>query len=375
MKRTVLFSLLFFLLLQLSGCGLLPERRELEQLLIVQTVGVDYAPGGVKLSLAAAAGQEQPEPPPALTGSGPTFSAALERIRDSSVEEELFTGHVRSLLVGEEAAERGLEDLLGTVCRSADLRLDMPLYLVRGGTAERLMQGAGSESRGVTEILRAADTRRERQQGIRGGCAGTILRSLIRRGGALAPALRYEKAAEDGGMTAVPAGYGVLADGKLCAWIEADEALGADLLLGGTAGRTLDVLDLEGMPATLMLQQGSCRLQPVWDEDGALRGLDVTAQVRAAVLETAADSAVGTEAYDDHMTAQLESAVSDRIGRILRLERQLSLDFLGLEEPLRLASPEHWQQLTEPLGDLLPGLEISITVRGELTHSYDAKDA
>jgi putative protease len=57
------------------------------------------------------------------------------------------------------------------------------------------------------------------------------------------------------------------------------------------------------------------------------------------------------------------------------LERQLSLDFLGLEEPLRLASPERWQQLTEPLGELLPGLEISITVRGEIAHSYDAKDA
>ena len=175
-------------------------------------------------------------------------------------------------------------------------------------------------------------------------------------------------------MTAAPAGYGVLAEGKLCAWIEPDEALGADLLLGGTAGRTLDVLDLEGMPATLMLQQGSCRLLPVWDEDGSLRGLDVTAQVRAAVLETAADSAVGTEAYDDHLTAQLESAVSDRIGRILRLERQLSLDFLGLEG-LRLSSPDRWQPLTEPLGALLPGLEISITVRGEIAHSFDAKDA
>lgn len=347
----------------------------MEQLRIIQTVGVDYTPGGVKLSLAAASGQEQREPPPALTGSGPTFSAALERIRDSSVEEELFTGHVRGLLVGEEAAEHGLEDLLGTVCRSADLRLDMPLYLVRGGTAEKLMQGAGSESRGITEILRAAETRRLRRQGARDSDAGAILRSLIRRGGALAPALRYEKAAENGGMTAAPAGYGVLAEGKLCAWIEPDEALGADLLLGATAGRTLDVLDLEGMPATLALQQGSCRLVPVWDENGGLRGLDVTAQVRAAVLETAADSAVGSESYDDHMTAQLESAVSDRIGRILRLERQLSLDFLGLEEGLRLSSPDRWQPLTEPLGALLPGLEISITVRGEIAHSFDAKDA
>ena len=245
---------------------------------------------------------------------------------------------------------------------------------MRGGTAEKLVLDAGSEERGISEILRAADAHRARQQGIRSGSAGTILRSLIRRGGALAPALHFEKAAEDGGSTAVPAGYGVLAEGKLCAWIEPDEALGADLLRGVTAGRTLDVLDLEGMPATLELQRGTCRLLPVWDADGGLHGLDVTAQVRAAVLETAADSALGTEAYDDHMTAQLESAVSDRIGRILRLERQLSLDFLGLEDGLRLSAPERWGRLSEPLGALLPGLEISITVRGEIAHSFDAKD-
>ena len=125
MKKILLIC--FLLLFPLCGCGVSEQRREVEQLLIIQTVGVDYAPGGMKLSLAAASGREQAEPPPALTGSGPTFSAALERIRDASVEEGLFTGHMRGLLVGEEAAVHGLEDLLGAVCRSADLRLDMPL--------------------------------------------------------------------------------------------------------------------------------------------------------------------------------------------------------------------------------------------------------
>ena len=105
MKKILLICLI--LLFLLCGCGVSEQRREMEQLRIIQTVGVDYTPGGVKLSLAAASGQEQREPPPALTGSGPTFSAALERIRDSSVEEELFTGHVRGLLVGKRPRSTG----------------------------------------------------------------------------------------------------------------------------------------------------------------------------------------------------------------------------------------------------------------------------
>ena len=39
------------------------------------------------------------------------------------------------------------------------------------------------------------------------------------------------------------------------------------------------------------------------------------------------------------------------------------------------AAPTPWRALEQPFGALLPALEISITVRGELSHRYDAKEA
>ena len=372
-KRTVAALLLIPLL---TGCALpAAERREVEQLRVIQTLGADYAPEGLRLSLAAAAPPGVGEPEPCLSGSGRNFSAALEQIRARSVEEELFTGHVRALLLGEEAAVRGLDDLLGTVCRSADLRLDMPLYLVRDGTAEELMNGVGSGGRGVTEVLQAAELRIERQRGARGGTAAELLRSLSRSGGGLLPALRYEQASESEGRTAAPAGLGVIKDGKLLAWIEEGDCLGADLLRGSCGSRELSVRDLQGLPASLELQRGETRLVPVWNEDGSLRGVDVLARVRAAVLETAADSDEGGALYDDYLTAQLEAAISETLSRVLSLERQLALDFLDLGSRLELAAPTPWRALGQPFGALLPALEISITVRGELSHRYDAKEA
>ena len=375
-QKPLALLLVLCLLPTLTGCAqLLPESREVEQLQIIQTVGVDYVPGGVGLTLAAAASPGAGGPSPALSGSGATFSAALERIRMTSAEEELFTGHVRTLLVGQEAAEHGVDDLLGTVCRSADLRLDMPFYIVRGGTARELMQGASSGSLGITEILQAAEVRQERRQGSRGSTADEIQRSLLRCGSALVAALSYGDAAESGGKTAVPAGLAVLEEGKLVAWIETDDCLGAELLRGSTGSRELSVLDLGGLPVSLELQQGECAVSPVWNADGGLRGLDIDARVRAAVLETAADSTEGLERYDDYLTGQLEAAVSERLGRILQLARQLELDVTGLGGRIEQADPERWRALEEPLGALLPSLEISITVRGELTHTYDAKEA
>ena len=359
----------------LTGCAqLLPEHREVEQLQIIQTAGVDYAPGGVSLSLAAAADPSK-GPGPTLTGAGRTLSAALENIRESSSEEELFTGHTRTLLVGQEAAEHGLEDLLAAVCRSPELRLDMPLYVVRGAAARELMEGASGSEAGITEILEAAGALQERRQGSRSSTAGDVQRSLLRSGAALVTALGYGDAAASETKTALPAGYAVLRDGRLAAWIEPDDSLGAELLRGGTGSRELSVLDLGGLPVSLELQRGTSRVLPVWNEDGSLRGLDILAEVQAAVLETAADSADGLERYDDYLTGQLEAAVSERLRRILQLARQLKADVTDLGGRIEQADPRRWQALGQPLGELLPGLEISITVRGALTHSFDAKEA
>ncbi len=374
MKKPLLFLFIFYTSL-LCGCGLLPHRREVETLRIIQTVGLDYVPGGVRLTLASAAEADGDGAQPGLSGTGRTLSAALQQIREASPEQELFTGHVRSLLVGQEAAEHGLDDLLALVCRSSDLRLDTPLYVVRGGSAEELIKGASEGDRGITEILLALRAREERQQSVRSSTAGEIQLALLRSDSALVTALSLGEAAESGGKTALPAGLAVLEQGKLEAWIEPADALGAELLCGETGRRELTVLDLGGLPVSLELQRGESSVRPVWNGDGSLRGLDVTARVRAAVLETAANSAAGLARYDDHLTGQLEAAVSERIGRILQLARQEKLDLAGLGRRVEQADPLRWEAQGQDMAALLPGLEISIAVRGELMHTYDAKES
>ena len=373
MKKLCLFFLIFHISL-LCGCGLLPQRREVETLRIIQTVGVDYAPGGVRLTLASAAGPSGEQAGQGLSGTGRNLSAALEQIRAASPEQELFTGHVRSILVGQEAAEHGLDDLLSLICRSSDLRLDTPLYIVRGGSAEDLINSASEGDRGITEILLSLRAREERQPSARSSTASEIQRALLRSDSALVTALTTGEAAEGSGKTALPAGLAVLEGGKLSAWIEPADALGAELLCGTAGRQELNVLDLGGLPVSLELQRGESSVSPVWNEDGSLRGLDVTARVRAAVLETAANSAAGLARYDDHLTGQLEAAVSERIGRILQLARQEKLDLTGLGRRVEQSDPQRWQAQGQNMAELLPGLEISIAVRGELLHTYDAKE-
>ena len=368
MKRLPLYILALCLPL-LSGCGMARGAYpRLEELRVVQTLGVDAAGSGLRLTLAAAAGDRGGDDPVCLSADGPSLSAALSRARSRSTEETLFCGHVRQLLVSEDVP---LEPLLETVCRSADLRLDMPLYLLRGSPVEALMTHAGSGSRAITEVLDAVRGELDSRSDSRGFTAGQILQDLQRQGSALLFVLRSGEAAEnaDDAQTALPAGFAVVKDGAICSWLGTEALLGVSLLRNRFGVQELTIADRGGLPATLELRQGSSRVRPVWGENGELSGLDVTARFNASLLETGESPL--TEPYVDDLTARLEGAVSERLRVLLTRSKDLRADFLGLGPRVEAAAPLAFRRLEEPFGELLPKLEISLTVQSRIQHEYD----
>ena len=372
MRRRFLLYIMVICFPLLGGCGMLPgSYPRLEQLRIVQALGVDSAGSGLRLTLATAAGDASAKDAVCLSAEGPSLAAALSRAQSRSTEETLFCGHIRQLLVGEDVP---LEPLLETVCRSADLRLDMPLYLLRGSSAEALMTGAGSGSRAITEVLNAVRGELDSRSDSRAYTAGQILQDLQRQGSALLFVLRSGTAAEhtegaDRARTALPAGFAVVKDGAVCSWLGTEALLGVSLLRNRFGVQELTIADRKGIPATLELRQGSSRVRPVWDEDGTLRGLDITVRFAASLLETGESPL--SEPYIDDLTARLESAVSERLRVLLTRSKSLQADFLGLGPRVEAASPLAFRRLETPFPELLPKLEISLTVQSRILHEYD----
>ena len=169
----------------LSGCGsLYANYREVEQLRVMQTLGIDRAPGGVTVTLAAAA-DPGGEVPLCFSGTGESVSAAVESARLHAVEEDLFTGHLKHVLIGEEAARQSIDPFLSYICRSPDARMDMPLFVLRGGSAREAMQAAGNEEKGVAEVLQGAQSKLDTQMGGHVFTAAEVLRACARSGSAL----------------------------------------------------------------------------------------------------------------------------------------------------------------------------------------------
>ena len=106
MRRLILVLLCAVELLVFTGRGGLRARyREVEQLLVIQTMGLDDYRGGVTLSLAAMG--EADRGVTRLRADGASISAAMERIRGYSYEDELFCPHAIPMRTSSSAPTSG----------------------------------------------------------------------------------------------------------------------------------------------------------------------------------------------------------------------------------------------------------------------------
>ena len=422
MKRFLFLLIIMCALPALSGCSsIYSNYREIQQLMVVQTMGIDREKGGVQVSMAAAA-EASGGGPRRMSAQGSTITAAIDRAYKLSYEEEIFFSHVNHLLVGEAAAEEGLDAFLDYVSQSPTMRIDIPLYIVRGSTANQAVMEVGDSSKGISEVMQTVHESFASPSNSRVFTVADTINSLLRYGSALVCAVECVPSSESvspgkaeseqqssgqsvqGGegqsaqqgeeqkpqaeegqngqdktqgenpLMAVPAGYAVIRDGKLCKFIEPEEAAAVGLLTGSLPITDITVTDRNGKDASLELNQGSAEITPVWGGKGQLKGLNIQAQVSASVLETDNWQQGSSNEYINHLTAQLESAVSQRLSSLLRTSMKLKADFLGLAGQVERKSPENYRLMSQRFSELLPGLELQITVSGQLSHTNDMKE-
>lgn len=401
------------LTLLLSGCGsVYSNYREVEQLLVIETMGIDYRPGGVELSMAAGMKSTVGKGPIRLTGSGESISAAMDQARNYSFEDELFCSQTNSILIGEEAARQGIESYLSYICQSPILRTDLPVFIIKGGSARDAILNTGDGQHGVAEILQGVTEYLQYRGSSHVFKAADIIRSSLRHGSALCCVLEYTDSAEppvagsqeqtsasppvgspsgtsldsgskpdnqEGGSTQAKtlavAGFGVLQGNRLVSYIDDELAIGVGFLINEVGISVIELSDAQGRPVVLEINDGRSRLIPRWDESGQLSGLDFDIKVSATATEINDDADLSDEDYINELTGALEDYVAALCARVLRLSSRLGADFLGLGGQVDMAEPLFWRMQGKTLAQLLPGLEMRVSVQGNLSHSNDMKES
>ena len=370
MRRCV--PIIIIVCILLSGCGLsgsiYANYRAIEALQPVQTLGLDRTDAGASLTAAVSAAEDGGAPT-LLHRSGGSIRRAMDALQNYTARGELFFAHTQSIVLGTAYAEAGIRDVLDFAERDQQMRLGTAMYVMRSGDAEALLTGTGDAGYDVTEVLAAVKRDLEKRGDSHVFSFRETAVALSECGAALICALCAAETEgsifpETEGVTAVPAGYGILRGDRLAGFLTGREAEAARLLTGNLGTLSRSVPDGSGGEVTLEYG-GRCALTPQWNADGSLAPLRVEAKLTAALAEpdTGLADAV-TEGAADALSAEVEAGIR----QVLALSQALDADFLGLTQILRRSSGENFAALPD---GWLQALEFDVRAETELTHSYD----
>ena len=328
--RRILCGLTALGCLLLTGCSGLPYAREMGDMALLRTMGVDAAEGELTVTVSTGPRprglQGEGEAALTLSAAGTSLSGALLALQERSGS-YLFFGYVDQLLVGEELARQGAEPVLDYFARDVELGLGAQVWLVRTGTAEDAVRSGGGQ--GVESRLATLQTDGEMGLSAAPRTAGEIFSDLLEWGSAYVPALTMEGQGEERSLR--QSGYGVLKGGRLAGFLDGEAAAGLELLAGQASADVLEA-EVAGQRVALLVSGGgtSC----VFEAEG--RRLRVTCQVTARLAEYRE-----TLDRDDLREAaeQVERRESDRVRAALAALGRWEADCTGLAARAALARP------------------------------------
>jgi spore germination protein KC len=369
MKRLAVL-LISALLIMLGGCksGMLyADMREIDQLELIQTVGLDASDSGVRAT-AASGMRVGGGSPTVLENTSPTTARAMRLMQNYSSKKYVFYGHVRYLLIGEEAAREGLGKYLDYVERSVELRLSTGLLIVKGGTANELIRLTSTESESTAELLASLEKDVRLMSESRVGSCGEAAESLAESGTALVAAVSPEQG--ENGWRIASAGYTVFKDGRLAAYIDTDTARAVNLLTGEVEGDVTELPDGRGGCAALRVTSGKSSLGAEFS-GGELIRITIDARVTANIEELGESCDPYSPAEIAALEAKLAALEKARIDRALSLMSELGCDYLGIGAKLRRAHPLKTDRLGGRLAESIAGAETEVRVEAKIERTYD----
>ena len=353
MRRILLPALWAGLLL--TGCSGLPAAREMGDMAMLRTMGVDATPAGVELTVSTGPRPRglQGEGAPALTLSagGASLSAACLALQGRG-DSYVFFGYVDQLLLGEELARSGVLPVLDYFARDTELGLGAQLWLVRGDTARAAVESGGDQ--GVEARLSTLRTDGRLGAAAITRTAGELCADLLELGCAYVPALSLE--GEDPVLG--ERGYGVLDESGLLGCLDGEAARGLELLAGRAPAQVLTVGEGEDRVSARPL---GVRLEPeLVLRAGEVAGLRLDCRVEMGLTEYRRTPDPGAlerlqEELGRRLLRQLEAA--------LEALQNWGADCVGLGARAGLSCPGPWRRIEGEWPACFAGLEVRTDLR------------
>jgi spore germination protein KC len=389
-KKLLLVPVLI-ITIPLSGCqkNFFPIRYEIEQVDVVQVVGVDISrddPSLVELTFMSTnqrkastetGGGEQVVT--TVSSTGATVFDAKRKLKAHS-DKVVLLSHTQFFIFGEEAAKDDFTKYFDCFLRDSEIRFTPKVYIARGCTAKELMQKTSTGDKYLADRLKNMDHDVQLMSNFRQVNLVEVAGMLDSKTEAtVIPALTCRDT-EDEIFTGekpekdvVTAGYAVFKDFKLVGYFDEPMSRGYNFLTDNVMSSNYTVKDQTGMRVELEVTSAKVSLAASFSGE-TMQGVTYKADVNSIIREQQSREDIYTPASLKSLESQLSEAVRNEMLQIIAKSKEFETDAIGVGQKIELIHPIRWEKLKSDWNDTFMKLDIQVEVTAHLLNTLSIQE-
>lgn len=374
-----------FICLLAAGCW---NRVELNEIAIVSATGVDWKDGNWVLSYQvvipqAISGQN--------VGGGPAaavnvFSTKGESFRDAvskasqETSRRLYFSHNQIVIVGQEAARKGMAPLFDTYLRNHDARETVSVFLSKGSARHMLEQliplekipGAAIQRMITNEEINSSTYRQmtihQALLDLMGPTKATGIPGLV-VSGTRESMNRADKLSQTNTPSKVRLfDLGLISEDKLVGWISGEESQGVMWLKDHVKRTTIPFACSEkvdgGKRSAIRIIHAETKLRP--EPSGGKWIIHVDTKAVGTLMDYNCGGDLSSPAQVETAEKFVEAEIASIMQKGWKAVRKHRADVVGFGNVIHKKYPKQWAEVQDSWTELFPQTKVNISVRVKL---------
>ncbi|HHW32463.1 MAG TPA: Ger(x)C family spore germination protein [Clostridiaceae bacterium] len=397
MRKSCIAIVFLLLVANITGCrkSILPQRKEIGDLQLIQVIGVDklsedtdnFMLTVASRNLEEGSGQQtsggtgekaggDAQKAIVLTSRGKTIFEAVRKLQTHS-NKTLFWGHAEYYLIGEEAARDNIAKYIDFFTRDHELRIESKVYIVRGSTAKDLIEKYNQGDFYIFNKLEILGQNLKLMSNSEEMRVHDLMRLVdIHHESARAPCIRLTDRDNLEGKKVKDieiCGYAIFANLKLVGFIDIDVSRGLNLITNNVGSSIVVVKDLNGQNVSLEIIDSNTEVIPFFSGD-SLESVTLKTKVISNIGEIHSQIDIVDEKLISHLESQLSEILKNEMEEVLKKVLDFKSDCLEICDRIRLKRPLKWHKIEEQWMEILPDIKFNIQVESKIQRSYETRE-
>ena len=379
MKRFILYILIVCMpfLSACSDVNIYSAHSEPEDLAVIKTIGIDFEDDIVEVTATTGIGIDGKKAK-TYTSRADTLAEAINGIQNGYLGDEAYFAHVSQIVIGEKAGENGITEYLDYIGRNVYMRLSAKMYLVKGGTAKKLIEETTGETTAAADMLEAISKKSEFMASGKVFTCKDIMASLAKSGTALMYVIKAGEMLYTGGddetLSIKPMGYAVLKDGRVTELLDAGVTEGAGILMGHTKSGMLTVEAQGHGEITLKITDIKTTFEPIF-ENGKLTAVSVKVTAEMNIEEAASDLNFINKNLREEIEKAAAKEIRDTVDVALKKSMEMNEDFCNIGDKLYLKHPYKMEDEYRNWKYIYNVLHFETEIETKLQRTYDMENS